>query len=210
MDPIEEQSVEESKWYAPMKIIVGLFLLLLLIFMVVPYYGLKLDPAPRGEYPSIVIMDNNFSTLANINSVKSLTVSQTIRNNAVKITTEMCDQSRTCSAKALFNFVQNKIEYTQDPRREYVQHPVETLYSRGGDCEDKAILLANMLMGVGFKTRLVLTFDHAYLQVWIPEALQKYKFQDDWINLDTTCEYCEFGQIPIKYADIDHKYIFLD
>ncbi len=209
MDPIEEQSIEEKKWYqGPLKIIVGLFLLLIIVVMVVPYYGIKLDPHPTNVNVVLDFVDDEYSRLENINVIKNLQLMPTIRNNAVKITSARCESNIVCNAKALFYFTRDEIDYIPDPSREYIQHPIETLKSTGGDCEDKAILLGNMLTAVGFKTRLVLTYDHAYTEVWVPDAMQKYKSENSWIALDPSCAYCEFGQIPPKYAEVSKKYVF--
>ncbi len=208
MDKLNEQSIEEEKWYqGPLKYIIGIFLVFLITLMTIPYYGLKLNPEPNYNFVELDFYDDNYTKFESILDVQNLEVSQTIRNNAVKISSERCQSSIICNAKALFYFVRDEIDYIPDPSREYVQHPIETLKSRGGDCEDKSILLANLLSAVGFNTRFALTFNHAYVQVWIPDAMDKYKSEDSWISLDSACEYCDFGEIPPKYVKMSKNYI---
>ena len=68
--------------------------------------------------------------------------------------------------------------------------------SQGGDCDDASVLLANLLQAVGIRTRFVLIPGHVFVQAWIPEAPRTYKADKDWVNLDATCDYCGFGEIP--------------
>jgi len=110
--------------------------------------------------------------------------------------------------KAIFYYVQKNIKYVNDPlTREYFSAPINTLNNPVGDCDDFSILLANLLQSIGIKTRYVLIPDHVYIQSYIPEALQKYKAEPDWINLDSTCSYCEFGEIPYQNKDSHKTYI---
>ena len=45
---MEEEYIEEEPWHkGPIRIIIAVFLLLLVILMVVPYYAIKLDPEPK-------------------------------------------------------------------------------------------------------------------------------------------------------------------
>ncbi len=48
---------------------------------------------------------------------------------------------------------------------EYPRYPVETLVDNGGDCEDKAILLASLLNSMGYDASLVLSTNHCAVGV---------------------------------------------
>lgn len=58
----------------------------------------------------------------------------------------------------MMSFVQN-LEYTTDIRgtgwNDYPKYPIETLVEREGDCEDTAILMANLLRNYGYGTKLI-------------------------------------------------------
>lgn len=58
----------------------------------------------------------------------------------------------------MMSFVQN-LEYTTDKRgvgfNEYPKYPLETLVEQEGDCEDTAILMANLLRHYGYGTKLI-------------------------------------------------------
>lgn len=51
-------------------------------------------------------------------------------------------------------FVQN-LHYASDGKYEYPRYPAETLADMGGDCEDTSILLASLLMSLGYKSILI-------------------------------------------------------
>lgn len=58
----------------------------------------------------------------------------------------------------VISFVQN-IEYQEDleytGKEEYPKYPCETLYDKGGDCEDTSILLASLLQEMGYDVSLL-------------------------------------------------------
>jgi predicted transglutaminase-like cysteine proteinase len=58
----------------------------------------------------------------------------------------------------MMSFVQN-LEYTDDKRgtgfNDYLKYPLETLVEQDGDCEDTAILMANLLRNYGYGTKLI-------------------------------------------------------
>lgn len=69
---------------------------------------------------------------------------------------------------ALFDMVEEEIEYVSDPRGNDVWEAANvTLKIRAGDCEDQAILLSSMLEAIGGTTRVYLTDNHAFSAVYI-------------------------------------------
>jgi len=70
-----------------------------------------------------------------------------------------------------------------------------------------AVLLANLEMAIGIETRFVFIPDHVYVQIKLDEAMKKYKTDDGWINLDATCSYCEFGEIPYQNIESKKSYV---
>ena len=58
--------------------------------------------------------------------------------------------------RALQNWVRDRIRYVRDPvGAEMVQTPERTLSVRAGDCDDKSVLLAALLMSCGFPCRFI-------------------------------------------------------
>ncbi len=105
-------------------------------------------------------------------------------------------------------FVQN-LPYTVDiettPYDEYPRYPIETLFDRGGDCEDTSILVAALLDRLGYDVALLLLHNarHAAVGVQIPGASGSYYNYDgeDYYYLETTGDGWQIGQIPPDITD---------
>lgn len=113
----------------------------------------------------------------------------------------------------VIQFIQS-LTYTEDtmttPYNEYPQYPIETLFDRGGDCEDTSILAAAILTEMGFDVALLLfeEFDHMGLGINFP-----VKYGNSWIHegkrywyLDTTGGW-SLGWCPEEYAETS-AYVF--
>ncbi|MBI5881105.1 transglutaminase domain-containing protein [archaeon] len=203
----------------PFSYLLVLVLVLLIILMVVPFYGIKLDPAPRNipAFSSVAPQDlaglsKEFPGLpsdSRSNFLKQLVPdNQAVRNMAARIATASCRESDVCYAKALFYFVRDNIQYVGDPPNDYLESPFETLYTKGADCDGMAILLANLEMAVGIPTRFAFIPGHVYVQVKIDSAPNKYKENDGWISLDPTCSTCEFGEVPYSTMNKQKEFLY--
>lgn len=191
----------------PINLIIGLFVLLILIFSFIPYYVLKLDPNPDYNIINSINIDELIpktgGRAADINSAADLVDVSDYRLLATKIASESCKwESKVCYSKALYYFVRDRIKYVSDPAKQYVQLPSETLISGGGDCEDKAILLAALEEAIGNDADIGLTQSHAFTRVQLPEALWRYKSDEDYVYLDSTCKQCKFGEISFNVKEI--------
>ncbi len=202
IDDLEGAEEEEEKWYSgPIKVILGVFLILLLVLMIVPRYGVKIDPEP-SKVLSITEIDVNGLSVSNetyslydLSFVDSSDVQ--IKHIANRVVSSGCESGRVCHAKALYYFVRDNIKYISDPLGvEYVEDPKEVVKSGGGDCESGSILLANLMESVGIRSQLVLISGHAYVRVVLPEAVSGDKIEDDWVYMDWTCDNCDFGEVP--------------
>ena len=216
-DFTDEDLPEEEKWYrGPAKIILGIALGILVIMMVVPLYAVKLDPSPKGVPTLSEVVPSDFD--GGNESIQGGNVYEYVslvdgRDSQVKlvvdrIVAESCESGqRVCHAKALFYFVRDEFDYVSDPLAfDYVKSAPLSLASSGGDCDDASVLLANFLGGIGIETRFVFVPGHVWIQARIPDALDTYK-EDGWINLDGTCQYCEFGEIGLPYVEMDRRYV---
>lgn len=95
--------------------------------------------------------------------------------------------------KALWEFVKSDIRYTRDVKDvETLYYPEQTLAQGYGDCDDKAVLLASMLLATGHPVRFIAVgfepgqYSHVY-----PET----KIGPYWIPLETT-EPVDIGWSP--------------
>ena len=199
-----EEEEREPWWKGPVKWIMGMFLVLMLIGMYFPYYNLKHNPAPTN-IPNIddigwILEGEDVNNLNRTNSLKQaiLFVDPTnpmIKQAATTISTQSCEGSKICNAKAVYYFVRDNIEYVSDPvGKEYIEPPVEVLKTGGADCESGAILLAALEESIGVSARFVLIPNHALIKIFMPDAPKRYR-HGEWIYLDWTCSSCDFGEL---------------
>lgn len=200
----EEESKRNPIWY-----IITLFLILLIVVFVIPEYAVKLNPEPTKKVtlddinlPGNITFENTTHKAGSKSDyLNYLTPNRPlIKQTATKIAAFACDSNRVCQAKAIFYFVRDNFDYVSDPSDEYIETAEEVLYSAGSDCDGAAILLANLEEAIGVKTRFVFVPGHVYVQIYLPESAKKYH-EEGWVDLDPTCRYCDFGQIPAKNID---------
>jgi transglutaminase-like putative cysteine protease len=199
-----EEDLRRSR--QPIYMILTILVALLVVIMVVPRYSITIDPRP-GEIPSIqevvpenIETENINNTIINKEQFRNFYTPNDpiVKQTADRIASYSCKESSVCYAKAIFYFVRDRFNYIPDPDAyEYVKDARTMLISNGGDCDDASLLLANLLGAIGIKPRLVFIPGHVYVQIYLPEAKDKYK-TDGWINLDATCDFCDFGEIPAK------------
>ncbi len=100
-------------------------------------------------------------------------------------------------------FVQS-LPYTSDiettPYDEYPRYPVETLFDRGGDCEDTSILVAALLDKMGYDVALLLLQDAQHMAVGVSMSGTYGSYYEydgkQYFYLETTGEGWEIGVIP--------------
>ena len=207
-----EQAKKEIKKASPMWWILAAVLALLVIMMVVPFYGVSLDPEPKN-IPTIdevltqdIVLNENHSKDYQelVNPLDSV-----IRQTSSKVASESCNENKICQAKAVYYFVRDNIDYVSDPiAKEYLEEPREVLVTQAADCESGTMLLASMLESIGVNAEIVFIPGHAFLRIQLKNAGNKYKQPDGWIYLDWTCNNCEFGDIP--YQNVDKHKRFVD
>lgn len=206
---------EKEHWYSgPAKIILAVFLLLLIVLMVIPYYSVKLDPEPKNiagleEINKFVTADPNLTVrgLEEISRIYNKNDPQ-IKFAADRIAASSCDENTVCYAKALYYFVRDNIKYVPDPNEmEYIEAPGIVLKTGAADCESGSILLLNMLESIGIDGQLALIPGHAFIRIKLDSAIEKYK-NDGWIYLDWTCGSCGFGEVP--YGNLNEGIRYLD
>jgi len=206
----EEEIIIEDKRKNPIFYIIALFIILLMVISFFPYYSVRSDPHPK-KIPDIedIVPDikvENISIVYNKYNYNAFLLPNEplVKQSATRIATFGCDSNKLCQAKAEYYFVRDNFIYVSE-YDEYIQSPVEMLLTHGGDCDDHAVLLANLLSAIGLPTRFVFVPRHVFIQVYIKDSPRKYT-KDGWIFLDPTCKSCEFGEIPREYQDIEYKY----
>ena len=124
-----------------------------------------------------------------------------IRNLAVQLVTDPVDpilqkdfagEARVCLA-----YVRDHVRYVRDIRDvETLHDPVTVLRLGAGDCDDKAILLAALLLAIGHEgvrfVAVALDDPDSFVHVWVQDRVYGH-----WIDLEAT-EPIAFGQrVPL-------------
>ena len=105
-------------------------------------------------------------------------------------------------------FVQS-LPYTVDEVttewNEYPRYPIETLFDRGGDCEDTSILVAALLDRMGYDVCLLIleNENHCAVGINIEGAYGSYYENNgkNYFYLETTGEGWKIGDIPPSFTD---------
>lgn len=229
LDEMQEEIdkiVEEKKSVIPKYIrwLLSIFIILLLLGWLIPSYYIKANPYPVYA-PSL---DEVFSFNVNESDIRNKYTDFNQRSQFIglindgifevkmvadRISSLACnygDNYQLCQAKAIYFFVRDELEYVQDPVGfNYIKSPLESLYSRGGDCDDAAVLLASLLGAIGIRTRLVFVPRHVYVEAYMPDAPLWYKSYrgQHWITLDATCKNCKFGENTLSNIKFDKQYL---
>lgn len=128
-----------------------------------------------------------------------------IRHLALELTSKgfggvrgLPQQDFTGEARRLFEFVRDRIRYVKDIEGVETLHPAEFVLSQGaGDCDDKSLLLAALLLSIGHTPRFVaVAFEpEQFSHVWVQDYLD-----GRWVDLEAT-EALPFGQsVPLGDA----------
>jgi len=107
------------------------------------------------------------------------------------------------------SFVQD-LEYKKDSQNnnsyEYPNYPIESLFNDniGRDCEDKAILTANILKNMGYDVALLRFPNHMAVGVNLSKkAIPQYNYYvDNYYFLETTTEGRPCGFVPNEYKNL--------
>lgn len=101
-------------------------------------------------------------------------------------------------AETLYNWVRANIRFTKDPvNKETLYPPTELLQIRSGDCDDISMLLATLLMAIGYPARLMTVaangdeFSHVYVEGQV---------NGQWIPMDPARSDSQFGIAPPSYT----------
>lgn len=107
-------------------------------------------------------------------------------------------------AHAVYTWVQGHIRFTKDPvTKEKLYPPQELLKIRAGDCDDISMLMAALLIALGYPARLITLaanpaspndFSHVYVEGEVPPG------SSNWIPMDAARVDAEFGVAPPTYS----------
>ena len=117
-------------------------------------------------------------------------------------------------ANFVASFVQSlpyTVDYDTKSRDEYPRYPVETLFDRGGDCEDTSILVATLLDSLGINVILLHLEEDQHIAVGVDVSntygtYWEYLGDKYWF-LETTAEGFSIGDYP-KELKSERAYIY--
>lgn len=109
-------------------------------------------------------------------------------------------------------FVQS-LEYQDDMLfkgvREYPKYPIETLFEKGGDCEDTAVLLAKMLKMLDYGAVLLVSRDHMAVGI---QTSGQGNLSHDGVNyyyIETTEAGWRVGEVPSDLVGISMEIVYI-
>lgn len=95
--------------------------------------------------------------------------------------------------RAIHNFVKNEIMYVKDVLGvETVQSPPQTVRLKHGDCDDKSLLAATLLLAIGHPARFVAV---GFIPGVLSHVFPQTKIGGKWITLECT-EAWPVGKTP--------------
>ena len=121
----------------------------------------------------------------------------TVRSLAVDLTTAgfwdgtgLRQKDFNGEASRLFEYVRDQIRYVRDIADVETLHHAETILAQGaGDCDDKCILLASLLLSIGFEFLEFVAvafepneFSHVWLRAWVDDPPDG----GAWVDMETT------------------------
>ena len=97
---------------------------------------------------------------------------------------------------------------------EYPKFPLETLYDKGGDCEDTSILLASLLKELGYGAVLIAFDDHMGVGIKGADDLPGYSLTDDsgikYYYIEATSPGWLIGDVPEEYIGKKARLMHID
>ena len=119
----KHEDIEEPEpwWKGPIKWIIGLFLVLIIVLWVFPYYSIRLDPEPSGVpklsdvFEGGVVINKTNDVVSREDFLKLVEPANPIvKGVADRVVSYGCGSEKVCHAKALFYFVRDEFNYVSD------------------------------------------------------------------------------------------------
>ena len=208
---------KSASWKKPLMIIGALFILLIMVLSIIPWFYIESNPPPNLN----VVEDFTLTPAerASLEEVEYEPTSNIVyameqvdvfdyRGIATRLVSSACStHSDSCYAKAIYYFVQDYVQYVPDPEVQYVESPAEVLLTKGADCEGFVLAVMALAESVGIDTRMVLTSNHAYIEFYL--SSDPFSSKPEWVSSDPTCSNCELGEIPYQYRNVQVNYLYL-
>ena len=118
-----------------------------------------------------------------------------IRETALAIVQRLPEKRWKLEINAVFRFVRDRIRYVGDIQGlETIATPMKTLEYGQGDCDDKCVLLASLLIAINHPARFIALAFHGQA---FSHVLVETRLGGNWIPLESTERYA-MGRGPGK------------
>lgn len=187
-------------------------------FLVLQNFGIQEKKATDILNLKPALFENIQSRTARVVQSKIDTRDSLVRNFAIKHSLDYFKEYRPKYGNlvryfSLFKYINIHFNYVPDPNKdEYYATAHETILNGfGGDCDDHSILMANCMMSIGARCRIVVVEGHMYPELYIGskqeflitqqaviQLFSNYQISgiyyhenngEYWINLDYTARY---------------------
>jgi len=178
-----------------------------------PYYmrrtvSLTISVADYEYYKSIIrypiYSDSQYADYANDPSDDDYirSVAEILRGKAVEYS---LSESQTVDMVICFvQYLTYMDDYATTGYLEYPKYPIETLYDKGGDCEDTSILLTSLLSELGYNTVLIAFEDHMAAGIADNGTYSGAYYEYNGVKyfyIETTGTGWEIGELPYEYYE---------
>ena len=118
----------------------------------------------------------------------------------------------------IISFVQG-FDYTKDKAEdgsetEYPKYPIETLYDKGGDCEDTCILLASLIRAKGYGVAFIRLEKHMAIGIKGDGSFGSGSYYEldgnKYYYIETTATGWGIGEIPDEYKGMEAEVLVID
>lgn len=165
---------------------------------------------PISVYAEYLDRDRMGAPIAHVNMAKDQADDLYIDQMVQKINDAAVQKKLTFVQKVNFvaAFVQS-LPYTADtvvlPADDYPLYPLETLFKRGGDCEDTSILVAALLDALGYDAALLYLWDAQHMAVGVSLGSYTGTYYEHegkkYFYLETTGDGWQLSQLPPEITD---------
>ncbi len=109
-------------------------------------------------------------------------------------------------AYLMISFVQS-MNYISDGKTDHPNFPLETIFNKGGDCEDTSILAAELLRQMGYKTSLIILGKHmgAGIKLGLLDPKGSTYYTENgtrYYFIETVAKGYTIGTLPDEFAGI--------
>jgi Transglutaminase-like superfamily len=162
------------------------------------------EPERLGTYFRQPLLAGESGTVQTIAKMREL-VDAALRDPAIirlatDIVRHVAAYDEMGEAQAIYDWVKSNIRFTKDPAtKEKLYPPAELLKICAGDCDDISMLMATLLMAIGYVARLVTVSANGSAPDQFSHVYAEAQVQGQWIPMDAARPDSLFATEPPMY-----------